>query len=68
MCCASCCGPTESDACCAPIALEPDTARSLYTKDELGEIPTALNIAGAVVVTAGILATVFLQPKSNPRP
>ncbi len=29
----------------------------------LGEIPTALNIAGAVVVTAGILATVFLQPK-----
>ena len=30
----------------------------------LGEIPSALNIAGAVVVTAGILATVFLQPRS----
>ncbi len=31
----------------------------------LGEIPSALNIAGAIVVTAGILATVFLQPKSS---
>lgn len=31
----------------------------------LGEIPTALNIAGAVVVTAGILATVFLQGKTR---
>jgi drug/metabolite transporter (DMT)-like permease len=31
----------------------------------LGEIPTALNIAGAVVVTAGILATVFLQSKTR---
>ncbi len=30
----------------------------------LGEIPSALNIAGALVVTAGILATVFLQRKS----
>ena len=31
----------------------------------LGEIPSALNIAGAVVVTAGILATVFLQRKGT---
>ncbi|MDA0786735.1 MAG: DMT family transporter [Proteobacteria bacterium] len=29
----------------------------------LGEVPTALNIVGAVVVTIGILATVFLQPR-----
>lgn len=29
----------------------------------LGEIPTALNIAGALIVTLGILATVFLQPR-----
>lgn len=28
----------------------------------LGEIPSGLNIAGAVIVTVGILATVFLQP------
>lgn len=28
----------------------------------LGEIPTVVNIIGAVVVTLGILATVFLQP------
>lgn len=34
----------------------------------LGEIPSALNIAGAIVVTAGILATVFLQPKGSARP
>jgi drug/metabolite transporter (DMT)-like permease len=33
----------------------------------LGEIPSALNIAGAVVVTTGILATVFLQQKSPAR-
>jgi drug/metabolite transporter (DMT)-like permease len=33
----------------------------------LGEIPSALNIAGAAVVTAGILATVFLQPKGPAR-
>ena len=33
----------------------------------LGEIPSGLNIAGAVVVTAGILATVFLQRKSLAR-
>ncbi len=33
----------------------------------LGEIPSALNIAGALVVTAGILATVFLQPKATAR-
>ena len=32
----------------------------------LGEIPSALNIAGAIVVTAGILATVFLQPRRAP--
>jgi drug/metabolite transporter (DMT)-like permease len=31
----------------------------------LGEIPSALNIAGAIVVTAGILATVFLQNKTR---
>lgn len=31
----------------------------------LGEIPTALNIVGAVVVTVGILATVFLQGKTR---
>jgi drug/metabolite transporter (DMT)-like permease len=29
----------------------------------LGEIPSLLNIVGAGIVTAGILATVFLQPK-----
>ena len=29
----------------------------------LGEEPTLLNIVGALVVTAGILATVFLQPR-----
>jgi drug/metabolite transporter (DMT)-like permease len=29
----------------------------------LGEIPTALNIAGALIVTVGILATVFLRPR-----
>lgn len=29
----------------------------------LGEIPTLINIAGAAIVTAGILATVFLQPR-----
>ncbi|MBO6783382.1 MAG: DMT family transporter [Alphaproteobacteria bacterium] len=29
----------------------------------LGEIPTVLNIVGAAVVTAGILATVFLRPR-----
>ncbi|MGB0572876.1 MAG: DMT family transporter [Alphaproteobacteria bacterium] len=28
----------------------------------LGEIPTGLNIAGALIVTVGILATVFLRP------
>ena len=33
----------------------------------LGEIPSMLNIAGAIVVTAGILATVFLQRKSPAR-
>jgi len=33
----------------------------------LGEIPSALNIAGAAVVTAGILATVFLKPRAAPR-
>ncbi|NNE86150.1 MAG: DMT family transporter [Alphaproteobacteria bacterium] len=32
----------------------------------LGEIPTALNIVGAIVVTVGILATVFLQGKTRP--
>lgn len=31
----------------------------------LGEIPTVLNIVGAAVVTAGILATVFLRPRSS---
>ncbi len=30
----------------------------------LGEIPTLLNIVGAVIVTAGILVTVFLAPRS----
>ncbi len=34
----------------------------------LGEIPSVLNIVGAVVVTVGILATVFLQPKGSTRP
>ena len=29
----------------------------------LGEIPTMLNIVGAAIVTAGILATVFLRPR-----
>ena len=33
----------------------------------LGEIPSALNIAGAVVVTAGILLTVFLHGKAAAR-
>ncbi len=28
----------------------------------LGEIPTLVNVAGALVVTVGIIATVFLQP------
>lgn len=32
----------------------------------LGEIPTVVNIIGAVVVTLGILATVFLQPGREP--
>lgn len=32
----------------------------------LAEIPTLVNIAGAVIVTLGILATVFLQPRSAP--
>ena len=45
---ASCCAPDET-ACCSPtgelIALEPDTARSLYTAGELGEIPTAASLA-----------------------
>ena len=31
----------------------------------LGEIPTVVNIVGAVVVTLGILATVFLQPRAG---
>ena len=31
----------------------------------LGEIPSTLNIVGAVVVTAGILATVFLLPRGE---
>ena len=31
----------------------------------LDEIPSALNIAGAIVVTAGILATLFLQRKAT---
>ncbi|MBT3931959.1 MAG: DMT family transporter, partial [Rhodospirillaceae bacterium] len=33
----------------------------------LGEIPTALNIVGAVIVTIGILMTVFLQPRPDKR-
>ena len=33
----------------------------------LGEIPSVLNIAGAIIVTAGIFATVFLQPRSMAR-
>jgi drug/metabolite transporter (DMT)-like permease len=28
----------------------------------LGEVPSFLNIVGAAIVTAGILATVFLHP------
>jgi drug/metabolite transporter (DMT)-like permease len=31
----------------------------------LGEIPTVLNVVGAVIVTVGILATVFLQPRPD---
>ena len=42
---ASCCDP--EGACCSPepIALEPDTARTLYTSAELGEIPTEASLA-----------------------
>lgn len=34
----------------------------------LGEIPSAVNVIGAVVVTIGILATVFLQPRRSRGP
>jgi len=31
----------------------------------LGEIPSTLNVIGAAIVTAGILATVFLHPRNK---
>ena len=41
-----CCGPSN-DSCCSPdgVALEPDTARSLYSAIELDEIPSAASLA-----------------------
>jgi drug/metabolite transporter (DMT)-like permease len=54
-------GPTRQAAVGAwvpPIAM-------LAAIPALGEMPSALNIVGAAVVTAGILATVFLQPKAG---
>jgi SAM-dependent methyltransferase len=41
-----CCGADDMDACCPPaVALEPETARSLYTEGELGTIPAAASLA-----------------------
>jgi len=40
-----CCGPSDSDCCESSVALEPETARSLYSQGELDEIPTAASLA-----------------------
>jgi SAM-dependent methyltransferase len=41
----ACCGGDDLGACCAPVTLEPEVARSLYTESELGMIPTAASLA-----------------------
>jgi arsenite methyltransferase len=42
----SCCSSDDMSACCAPTqALEPGTAKSLYSKIELDEIPSAASLA-----------------------
>lgn len=42
----ACCEGDDMGACCAPsVALEPETAKSLYSEGELGTIPTAASLA-----------------------
>jgi arsenite methyltransferase len=40
-----CCGPSDGACCESSVALEPETARSLYSQGELDEIPTAASLA-----------------------
>lgn len=40
-----CCDPSTSDCCGPSVALEPETARSLYSEAELGEVPSAASLA-----------------------